>query len=158
MIDELPLVVDAHHHRHGDWQKVFDGVLARARRFDAAMTILIGHSYGALRCEQIATKMQKNNLPVAYIAGIDPTALPRGHSPMTIPGNVEIIDEFHATRGIPANTRRRDPSGRKGGKYLVDTNRSKSHNLIEVPGPHISCASDKITQDRIVGKVVELPA
>ncbi|MEM9331666.1 MAG: hypothetical protein AAGA53_10090 [Pseudomonadota bacterium] len=156
MIDQLPLEVDAHHHKHSSYERVTEGIIARAKRFGPAMTLLIGHSYGALRCQQISVAMAKQNLPVDYVAGIDPTALPLNHLPMEIPDNVLLVDEFHATRGIPARVRKRIPNGERGGKFVVPGNKPDRHIVVEVPGPHIASASDPITQTRIILMVQNL--
>lgn len=154
-MDDLSPVWDANHWWHGQWERACDGILARAGTHgDKPKVLLIGHSYGALRCIQIARRLKSNGLDVEYIAGIDPTALPIGEPPMTVPDNVRFVDEFHATSGWPHGARRRDPSGGRGGKYVYPASRPKdTYTVYRIPGGHIPCASDPETVRVVVNAV-----
>jgi pimeloyl-ACP methyl ester carboxylesterase len=159
MADRLSPVWDANHWQQRQWQKASDGIIARQKAYgDKPVVILIGHSYGALRCQQIATRLRDRGIAVAYVAGIDATALAPGHPPMKIPDNVALIDEFWASSGFPAIARWRDPKGSKGGMYVVRPEMKDRHKVIKVPGGHIPCASDPITVTRIMEKVRGLVA
>lgn len=158
LMDELSPVWDANHWYHQQWERACDGIISRAKaRGDKPKVILIGHSYGALRNIQIARRLKSVGLDVEYIAGIDPTALPLGEPPMSVPDNVRFIDEFHATSGWPAGARRRDPSGGAGGMYVYPASRDKdSYSVHIVPGGHIPCASDPKVVSTIVAAVKAL--
>lgn len=153
LIDDLPHEYDARHHRHGRWEWVRDGIISRNNQLGPATIILIGHSYGARRCQQIAAALNKSNIDVQYIAGIDPTALTLMQKPMKITKNVKSVDEFHATSGVCHRARKRDPSGGQGGKYIIPNSLKPKHKVITVPGGHKKCASAKITRKRIVKQV-----
>ncbi len=155
MIDSLPFEADAQHHRHQAWEKVADGIITRARKWGPPdVCILTGHSYGALRCQQIATRLAWHKIPVHYLAGIDPTALPRNHPPMLISRNVLHVDEFYAGRGWPARARKRDPSGAKGGKYIYPF--GIDYIQYFVGGGHVACAKHPTTQKVILNYVRKL--
>ena len=156
LIDELPLEVDAKHQTHRKWTNVLDGILARHIRFGPALVLLIGHSYGALRCQQIAGNLNERGITVSYIAGIDPTALPRRHTPMKITPNVELVDEFHAVSGPPAARRKSDPSGKGGGRFIIPEVMHDRHYLEEVPYPHIRSARSEEVRERILSKISEI--
>ncbi len=152
MIDELPHEADAQHHGHRRWEKVSDGIIARAKKWgNPDLVILIGHSYGALRCQQILARLTTAKIRVDYTAGIDPTALPWRHPPMYINNNVDHVDEFHAGRGWPARARRRDPSGKRGGKYTY--NSGVGHKIYDVGGGHVASARHIVTRKVIMDKV-----
>lgn len=156
LFDEISPIWDATHWWHRSWDKCAEGIIARQKRFrDKPTVILVGHSYGALRCQQIASRLRQNGITVDYIAGIDPTALPANVPTMNIPKNVRFVDEFWATSGWPALRRWFTPDGSRGGRFVVrgswTTYRRKT-----VKGGHVACASNPITVRRIVEKVKEL--
>lgn len=151
IFDDISPVWDATHWRHRSWKKCLKGILQRRVKFkDDPAIILVGHSYGALRCQQIAKELEKQDIPVRYIGGIDPTA---GHE-MRIPHNVEYVDEFHATRGWPAFARWRGRKGAKGGMYIYPP--SVPNTVHTVLGGHVACASDPFTRSTIVEQVKEI--
>lgn len=155
LFDDLSPYWDATHWYHGSWEKCAQGIIDRQKRFnDAPVVCLIGHSYGALRCQQIASRLNQHGIEVAYIGGIDPTALPRNHPPMVIPSNVKDVDEFHATSGWPAWARHRDPQGGRGGMYVYRPDATPA--IYTIPGGHIACASAPKTRRIILGKVKAL--
>ena len=158
IFDDISPVWDATHWYHGSWEKCSNGIIHRVKRYkDKPIIILVGHSYGALRNQQIAVKLKEEGIGVAYIAGIDPTALPFRHPPMRIPTNVEYVDEFWSTRGLfnmPLRVRKRKPDGSRGGKYTYSSR--TAHKTQEVRGGHIPCASADQTRKTILNKVLEL--
>jgi hypothetical protein len=156
LIDDLPSTVDAHHHHHRRWKKVLKGILERHEEQGSATIILIGHSYGALRCQQIAKKLNSEDISVAYVAGIDPTALFSWQPSMKLSKNINLVDEFHATRGFPYSARKNDPSGKGGGKFIVPGELEGVHTTTKVPGPHIKCAASPITREKILEAVRDL--
>lgn len=157
LFDKLSDVWDSTHWWHRSWEQCADGIIARRNRYkDHPVVILIGHSYGALRCQKIASRLAAHGITVHYIAGIDPTALPWNHPPMRIPSNVKEVDEFHATSGWPKWARRRDPSGLRGGKYIYPP-RWPGHKLVRIiPGGHVACASNLRVVNAILAKVKAL--
>lgn len=153
LIDDLPYSVNAHHYHHNRWKHVRDGIIRRHDDLGKAIVILIGHSYGARRCQQLATALDKKNIQISYLAGIDPTAIFAWQKPMKLSTNIDLIDEFHATSGFPHNARKHDESGKSGGKFIVPSTLDNVHKIITVPGAHIPCPSKKITKARIIEKV-----
>ena len=156
LIDELPSLADSHHHKEGQWEKVLADIVERHKAHDTAIIILIGHSYGAKRCVQIANGLAVENIDVAYVAGIDPTALFFWQSKMDISLNIGLVDEFHATKGVCHKARMHDPNGGSGGMYVVPGAMSDVHEIFKVPGKHIKCPASKITRKRILETVEKL--
>ncbi len=156
LIDDLPSTVDAHHHHHRRWKKVLKGILERHKELGSATIILIGHSYGALRCQQIAKKLNSEDISVAYVAGVDPTALFAWQSSMKLSKNIDFIDEFHATRGFPHNARKHDPSGKSGGKFIVPDEIEHAHTVTKILGSHIKSASSPITREKILESIEKI--
>ncbi len=153
MIDDLPLEVNALHHRHRDFRKVAEGIIARSGRFGHQTTILIGHSYGALSCIKVARALAEKGFSVAYLAGIDPTALPPDEPAMRVPDNVARVDEFRAERGVPAAMRKADPSGKSGGMFVYRKDWPGKGVIVEIPTAHIASASHETTQKTILAGV-----
>ncbi len=154
LFDDLSPIWDATHWYHRSWGKCADGIIERQKRYgDKPIVILVGHSYGALRCQQIATRLRYHQIQVDYIAGIDPTALRYKHPKMVIPNNVVLVDEFHASRGWPKFARRRDPKGGKGGMYVFPDTWKGKRKVTPVRGGHIACASNPITRNKIMNQV-----
>lgn len=120
--------------------------------------ILIGHSMGCYRAIQLAWKCRAAGIKVAYIGAIDPTAINRFFrmKPMVVPENVIEVDEFWASRGIPAMNRRHDPTGGGGGCYRYQPGWSGKLFQKEYAIGHIALASDDRVVDRIVRRVKEL--
>jgi len=156
LIDDLPSTIDAHHHHHGRWKKVLKGILERHGKHGPAKIILIGHSYGALRCQQIAKKLNSEDISVAYVGGIDPTALFSWQPSMKLSKNITLVDEFHATRGFPYSARKNDPSGEGGGKYIIPAELEYIHTVTKVPGSHVKCASASITRQKVLKAIKSL--
>lgn len=157
LFDEMSEYWDATHWLHQSWERVAEGIIKRQKRFnDKPTVILIGHSYGALRCQQIAARLNAHNITVHYIGCIDATALPIGHAPMRVSGNVKDVDEFWATSGWPKFARWRDPEGGRGGMYVYPKNWAGTKKIWTVKGGHIPCASNPITVNQIVKKVKAL--
>jgi pimeloyl-ACP methyl ester carboxylesterase len=157
LLDEMSPVWDCTHWQEGQWEKAYDAILARAKTHkDKPKIILIGHSYGCLRAIQIARRLREINMRVAYIAAIDPTAITRKEPPMTIPNNVDWVDEFWASSGFPAAARNREPDGSAGGRYVVPAGMEKRHTLAKYPVRHIPLASHPPVVSAIVGRVREI--
>lgn len=160
MFDDISLEWDATHWYHGSWKKVAEGIIARVTKFkDEPVVCLIGHSYGALRCQQIAELLNKEGIRVDYIAGIDPTALPYKHPPMLIPNNVVYVNEFWSTTGLfnfPRIRRKYSPDGSRGGKYQYPVGWKGKVEKYIIPGGHIPCASDPKTRNIVMTHVERL--
>lgn len=159
LIDDLPHEAEAHHHYHREWSATAAAIIARQRKYqDSPIVILIGHSYGAWKCQQIALRLKTFVITVHYVAGIDPTALPLGADPMRIPTNVLEVDEFWSTRGLfnaPLSVRKRHPDGSRGGKYVYPT--GIRPRVFELPGTgHIPAARHPTTVNTIVARVRKL--
>lgn len=150
LIDSLPANINAHHHHHSRSKKVLKGILKRHDLQGHAKIVLIGHSYGALRCQQIAKALNSEDIFVSYVAGIDPTALFSWQPSMKLSKNVNLIDEFHATRGFPHNARKHDPSGKSGGMFIVPDELKHAHTVTKISGSHIKSASSPITREKIL--------
>ena len=143
---------------HGWWEELGKGLVARQKRYNDKPTIIfIVHSYGCLRAQKISKNyLLPNGIKVAYIACIDATALPLGHSPMTVPFNVAKVDEFWATSGFPAGARQRKPDGSAGGRYVYAPNWPGVKTLTKVNAAHIACAKKEIVVNTIVRSVKEI--
>ncbi|MCP4182309.1 MAG: hypothetical protein GY761_03195 [Hyphomicrobiales bacterium] len=61
------------------------------------------------------------------------------------------VSEFHASRGWPARARRRDITGKRGGKYIYQN--GVEHNIIDIGGGHVACASNSRTRAIIIRRV-----
>lgn len=159
LLDALPSDrLDAVHHYHREWTETSDGIIARQRRLgDNPIVILIGHSYGAWKCQQIAQRLMQHPIMVAYIAGIDPTALPVDADPMKITPNVLDVDEFWSTRGLfnaPLWKRKCNPDGSRGGKYIYPQRRPPERRVHVLEGTgHIPTARHETTLAVISAKV-----
>ena len=152
LMDNLSPEWDASHWYHGQWKTALAQILANG----GSRIILIGHSYGALRCQRIAEELNKHGVDVAYIAGIDPTALTAAQDPMFIPSNVVKVDEFWSTRGLfnmPRINRWRYPDGKRGGMYRYG--RGVIHKVHKIRAGHIGTASHKTTRKIILQSVKE---
>ena len=156
--DAISPVWDCTFSYHTGWEAIADGIIARQERFrDEPVVCLIGHSYGALRCQQIASRLHSHGIKTDYVAGIDPTALPPGHPPMVIPRSVLEVDEFHSMKwffNFPYAARKRDPEGFAGGMYLYSP--EVDHTVHKINTGHIATARDPLTVETIVNRVKEL--
>lgn len=153
LIDDLPIEVNAMHHAHREFGKVAEGIIARSSMFGHQTTVLIGHSYGALSCIKVARALAEKGFSIAYVAGIDPTALPASEPAMSVPDNVARVDEFHAARGVPATTRKVDPSGKIGGMFVYRQGWPGKKEIIQIPTAHIASASHETTRQTILAGV-----
>ena len=158
VFDDLSVIWDATWWTHQSYKKIAAGIIARQKRYkDNPTVILVGHSYGALRCKQIAVMLKAAGIEVDYIAGIDATCLPRNEPKMVIPTSVEYVDEFWSSLGwfnCPLRARRYTPDGSKGGKYVYP--RGVSHKIYKINAGHIQTASAPRTRNIIVQKVMSL--
>ena len=148
------------HWFHYEWEQCLDGIVTRWRNYgDTPTIILTGHSYGAKRCAQIASALSSYGIRVDYIAGIDPTALFPGQSPMVIGPNVDLVHEFWSEWFFPLNlpliNRKWKPSGKGGGKFVY-SNPATPHKHFDIPTGHIATAGHKTTRNVIAAKVLEL--
>lgn len=134
------------------WKEARDRMIAAARKGE--LVAGVGHSYGCLELHKISIDLMKLNLPIEYIAGIDPTATPPGYGPMPIDANVNYVDEFWASFGWPAIARLRSPSGQAGGKFIYPY--GTRHKVRKYRSGHIALAGKKEVQDLIVEKVKEI--
>lgn len=157
LLNKLPQEVNAKEWNHGDYKKVAQGILDRAKKFGKPYKVILGgHSYGCVFVAEIANTLSKNGILVDYAFCIDPTA---GHfeaARMKLDKNVLKVDEFWATSGFPAIARKLTNNGvlrRQGVMSFVDGYDMDRHELFTVPGPHIPCASNPIVQKQVI-KVV----
>lgn len=160
LFDEISPIWDATHWLHSSWEKVAEGIIARARRYkDKPKVILVGHSYGAWRIIQIALRLQSYNIRVDLLVGIDPTCLPKREKgqrvhPMVLPKNVDRCIEIWATvSGPPKSCRRRAPDGSKGGMYVIPQELEHRHELTKVAAAHIPVAAHTGVVSKIVMEV-----
>lgn len=153
---ELPKEADAHLHMHQEYMRVAREIVDRAQEDGKPDSIIIvGFSWGSLVALEVARYLQRFNLKVDYLAGIDPTAIFPWMKPMIIPENVKLCDEFWASSGPPARARKKHPGGKGGGMYL-------NPHSVPYNGPykyqsgHIPLARNKDVRGRIVDQVKEL--
>lgn len=162
LVDAISPEIDLHTRRHQEWEKIADGIIARSIKWGKPdLIVLVALSWGCKRIPEIARRLNSHGMVVHYAAGIDPTRLPppnpfSGKPPqtMSIPANILHVDEFHATSGVVERGRRK---GAPGGKFVFDEdwNGTKSPITI-VPGGHIACAKNPITQTKIKHKIQAL--
>lgn len=160
LMDAMSPYWDANVWSHTQSDDVYDAIIKRVNHHkDRPLIIAGGHSFGALAAIRLSRRLHQRGLEVAYLFGIDPTALPRGEPPMTIPPNVQSTDEFWSTAPFfnwPYGARRRDPKGGKGGMYVVPPAMKDTHKLFHIQGGHMGTVSSPITIKRITSRVKEL--
>ena len=155
LIDKMDPIWDASVWPHSRYKSVLSGILSKWQgKTKKPVIALVGHSYGALRCIQIADALAEEGFKVHYIGGIDPTALWPWMKKMHVPPNVVTVDEFWASSGFPANARRRSPSGKRGGMYIK--NSVSKHKIFKYKSAHIPLASNKKVHERIVKMIGEV--
>jgi hypothetical protein len=103
LISESPQQTQVSHHIWSSWRGVCKTLINNFQQEKiGGPIILIGHSNGVLACCNIARRLAELDVPVAYIAAIDPTPIlfPR------IKNNVFRVDEFWGTSGVSHIARR----------------------------------------------------
>ncbi len=97
LISESPQQIQVSHHIWSSWRGVCKTLISNFQREKTGgPIILIGHSNGVLACCNIARRLAELDIPVAYIAAIDPT-------PILFPNiknSVIRVDEFWGTSGV----------------------------------------------------------
>lgn len=154
LIDRLPPVPE---NNIWIWQKsatVAKIIINDIKENGPCPVILGGHSYGVLAAIRVARELNKQKIKVDYLYAIDPTA---GHSQakeMVLYDNIKDVDEFWATRGIPAAARRITKN--KQACLTIPPSWNGLYEKHIIPGGHLNCAMDEKTHKVIMEKVREL--
>lgn len=77
---------------HRGAQTAVDTITRNYRGGQRAPVILIGHSLGANAALRMAKSLQRNGIPVAYLATFDPT------NALAVPNNVDTFVNFYQSR------------------------------------------------------------
>ncbi len=153
IIDHIGPEIDMHSRLHGAWEKIARDIISRAQKWGKPDLVVIGgHSWGCKVSVHIADRLNSHGISIDYMFGIDPTLLPRGAAPMVMPDNVKYVDEFHATQGIVQRGRKWN----QGGKFIYPRKWNGTKELVIVPGGHVPCAKNPITQNKIKNRVESL--
>jgi len=135
----------AEHYIHYEWPKVVDEIIKQK----PDRVALLGHSQGVLAIANVAQRLRLAGIKVHYIGAIDPTA---ADFP-TFGSNVYFLEEFHASSGWPAMTRRWTRG--RNGACRKDAGFNGIHRLHYVRASHVGCASDKDVHATIIASVKE---
>lgn len=140
------LGVDATHMVWHRWPEAALHITLRYTKGDRV--ILVGHSNGVLACANIANKLYREGVPVDYIGAIDPTAA----AFPTIKANTLAVEEFWASSGWPAFTRRL--THKRRGAIVVDSSWGGKHSLTHLPRTtHIASASHPLVKSKIMRSI-----
>ena len=94
--------IDARVTNHSTWARVAQQIIADRKRYGGRPVVLVGHSLGANAAIRIAERLQRANIPVAYIATLAAT------DPDPVPSNVRRVDNYYfKIRGLGRDDCRR---------------------------------------------------
>ncbi len=133
-----PIVIN-----HRGWQVAAERIEQNYRNGRTAPIILIGHSLGANSAARIAQRLQRANIPVAYLATFDPT-----HA-VKVPGNVRYFVNFYQNNGL----------GRRA-SFAPSRHKEKVNlNLTSSPGlHHRNIDQSRRLQDIVIARIREVTA
>lgn len=135
----------AEHYIHYEWPEVADKIIKE--RPDRVA--LLGHSQGVLAIAHVAQRLRLAGIKVHYIGALDPTA---ADFPM-FGSNVYFLEEFHASSGWPAITRRLTRG--RNGACRKDAGFNGIHRLHYVRASHVGLASDSEVHKQVIASVKE---
>ena len=81
--------IDAKVMNHSNWARIAQQIIADRKRYGGRPVVLVGHSLGANAAIWIAERLQRANIPVAYIATLAAT------DPDPVPANVRRVDNYY---------------------------------------------------------------
>lgn len=163
LIDKLPAKAESTAHPYWDADGEAKRIVDEAERFHMDPTVIMfGHSWGCKTLLESCWRLHAAGIQVAYVALIDPTALPPGSPPMIVPPNVQHVDHFLANPtnfllrlfSFPYQARQRDPSGGDGG--MAVNKFGVSWKDFDVPAGHTASARHEIVRKRVLAKVEEI--
>ena len=85
--------IDARVMNHSNWARIAQQIIADQKRYGGRPVVLVGHSLGANAAIRIAERLQRANVPVAYIATLAAT------DPDPVPSNVRRVDNYYFRSG-----------------------------------------------------------
>lgn len=133
-----PIVIN-----HRGWQVAAERIEQNYRNGRTAPIILIGHSLGANNAFRIAQRLQRANIPVAYLATFDPT-----HA-MKVPNNVRYFVNFYQNNGF----------GRRASFAPSRHQQKVNLNLTSSPGlNHRNIDQSRRLQDIVMARIREVTA
>ena len=135
----------AEHYVWNEWPKVADAIIKQK----PDRVALLGHSNGVLAIANVAQRLRLAGIKVHYIGALDPTA---ADFPM-FGSNVYFLEEFHASSGWPAITRRLTKG--RNGACRKDAGFNGIHRLHYVRASHVGLASDSEVHKQVITSVKE---
>jgi hypothetical protein len=128
---------------HRGWQTGADRIAENYRNGRAAPIILIGHSLGANNAIRMAQRLQRQGVPVAYLATFDPT------QSFTVPSNVQYFANFYQNNGV----------GRRV-SFAPSRHKEKVNlNLTTSPGlNHRNIDQSRRLQDIVIARTLQVTA